>query len=372
MHTSDCGSENAPLSDLSSTFLALRDQVLAQWITRVTAEVPTAARLGEPLLVNTMPLLYDNIAEALTVGAPRAFATSGTTVAAAHGRERANMTDYGASDLIHELQIFRDVLFSIATSKNLSLSKRDAEVIGHSIEETARESVSGFNAANKELSEAFIAGLSHDLRNPLNVASASAQLILRKATDPAIAALAQRICTKIAETDAMIQTLLDASALKGRMKLKLHIVAVDIMPLIEEVCADVPLSGHTVKIEGEAISGFWCLRSMKRALENLISNAQKYGDAAKPITVRTSRADSRMMLSVHNEGRAIPKAEMDKLFSTFHRIEDVDVKGWGLGLPFVQNVAESHGGSVVVDSAEGRGTTFTITPPIDARPYAKR
>jgi signal transduction histidine kinase len=62
---------------------------------------------------------------------------------------------------------------------------------------------------------------------------------------------------------------------------------------------------------------------------------------------------------------------MDRLFKRHQRIADIGVKGWGLGLPYVQSVAESHGGTVVVDSEAGRGTTFTVSIPMDARPYVK-
>ena len=109
--------------------------------------------------------------------------------------------------------------------------------------------------------------------------------------------------------------------------------------------------------------------SLKRVLENLVSNARKYGDPARPITVRVSQSDSQMLLAVHNEGNPIPEPELERLFQALHRIEDVKVKGWGLGLPYVRHVAESHGGSVVVDSAEQRGTTLTVSLPVDARPY---
>ena len=363
--------QSVSLSELACAFLNCRDVVLAQWISRVTAEIPSAAKLGSPILIDTLPILYENIAQALTARAPRSFATSGTTLATAHGRERANMTDYGPHELIHELQIFRDVLFSVARAKCLQLSTCDAEVIGQSIEEAMRESISGYIAVTKETSEAFIASLSHDLRNPLHVANASAQLIQLKSDDAGITGLAKRICKKIAETDAMIQTLLDAALLKRKLKLKLNVVSFDIMQLVEEVCADIPLLGQLVKIEGTQIVGHWCRISMKRVLENLLSNAQKYGDSSLAITVRISRVDDRMLLSIHNEGPTIPEFEMKRLFDTFHRIEDVNVKGWGLGLPYVQNVAESHGGSVIADSAEGRGTTFTVSLPVDARPYVR-
>jgi signal transduction histidine kinase len=356
-------------SAIATAFLSCQEEVLGQWALRVTAEIPVAAKLGKPILTDSLPTLYNNIVEALTAGVPRSAATAGTNIAAAHGRERANMTEYGPHDLIHELQIFRDVLFSVTGARHLVLCKSDAEMIGRSIEQAARESISGYNAVNKEATEAFIESLSHDLRNPLHVVSASAQLLLLKTSDPAVINIGKRILRKIVEADAMIQTLLDAAVLRGQMKLRLDLSCFDIVLLIEEVCADIPLSGQQVNIEGRNIDGYWCRASMKRVLENLISNAQKYGDRSKAITVSVDQVDSRIFVAVHNEGSLISKADMARLFTSFRRIEDVNVKGWGLGLPYVQNVAESHGGSAIVDSGEGRGTTFTLSLPVDARPY---
>ncbi len=217
MNDSSTSGQPLPSSALANAFLNCQDEVLEQWALRVTSEIPAAAKLGEPILTDTLPTLYGNIVEALTIGAPRSFATAGTNVAAAHGRERANMTEYGPHDLIHELQIFRDVLFSVTYARKVVLCKRDAEIIGRSIEEAARESITGYNAVNNEVTEAFIASLSHDLRNPLHVASASAQLLLLKISDPSLINIAKRILKKIVETDAMIQTLLDAAVLKGQI-----------------------------------------------------------------------------------------------------------------------------------------------------------
>lgn len=371
MQTSNFKCRSTPRRDLSSVLCACRDEVLDHWRRRAAVEIEAAAALDSPILIDTLPILFDNIVDALGAHGGRAIATSGTNLANVHGRERASMTEYGPQDLIHELQIFREVLFLVAKKRGVRLGKNDADIIGHSIEEATRESIAGYSAANKELSEAFITSLSHDLRNPLHVANASAQLIQLRSSDVHAVELARRVVEKIREADAMIETLLDAALLKGRMRLKLHLAFFDIMELVEEVCADLPIIGQPVRVRGQAMTGYWCRVSMKRVLENLASNAQKYGDPSRPVTVRVSRVDDRMLLSVHNEGKAIPKPDIPRLFHTFQRIEDIDVKGWGLGLPFVQNAIESHGGSVVVDSAEGRGTTFTLTVPIDARPYVR-
>lgn len=371
MDTSDASQNDERMSELARTFASFRAAVLDQWRQRVTNEIPNARRLGEPILVNMLPILYDNIAEALAPEVPRTLATSSSTVALGHGRERANTTEYEPQDLVREMQLFREVLFAVLNEHRLPLDKHDGEVIGHSIEEATCEAIIGYSATHKQINESFITALSHDLRNPLNVASASAQLIQRKSQEPGVVELARRIAKKIAEADQMIQTLLDAAMLKNRMKLKLTLTSFPIMELIEEVCADVPLTGPRVEVSGEPVEGWWCRATLKRVLENLIDNAQKYGDASRPITLRVARADHRVQVSVHNEGEPIPEHELKRLFDAFERLEDVKVRGWGLGLPFVQNAIESHGGDVVVDSARERGTTFTLSLPVDARPYVQ-
>lgn len=360
------------VSPIAPELGAIRDVILEQWRLRVASEIPAAAGLEEPVLVNMVPKLLDAIAQALSREATVALPITGTNLASAHGRERANMTDYSPHDVVHELQIFREVLFSVMKENGLNLSRQNAEVIGHSIEEAARESISGFSEADREKSVGFIATLSHDLRNPLSVASASAQLIQLKSTDPGILNLASRICKKVAEAYAMIQTLLDASVRYGRMKIKLNLASFDMMVLIEEVCADLHLLNQRMHIVGEPVVGIWCRVSMKRVLENLINNAQKYGDPLEPITVRAYRESELLLVSVHNFGPPIPWLEMDRLFKPYQRIEDTSVRGWGLGLPYVQNVVESHGGTVVIDSDVARGTTFTVSIPMDASLYVKK
>jgi signal transduction histidine kinase len=84
----------------------------------------------------------------------------------------------------------------------------------------------------------------------------------------------------------MIQTLLDAAVSRRQMKLRLRVSCFDIALLIEEVCADIRLSGKEARIECKNIEGYRCRASMKRVLENLVSYAQKYGDQSKAMKAR--------------------------------------------------------------------------------------
>jgi signal transduction histidine kinase len=77
-------------------------------------------------------------------------------------------------------------------------------------------------------------------------------------------------------------------------------------------------------------------------------------------------------LSLHDHGSPIPPDQVESLFQVFRRAKaakEGDQKGWGIGLPYVRSVAESHCGSIDVDSAEERGTTVSIDIPIDSRPF---
>jgi signal transduction histidine kinase len=368
MDTNSCMSWAKP-EILAAVFAEMRDDVLFRWAARVVSEISVGAGLDRSILMGTLPILYDDIAEAVSSEVERPFATSKSTLAQMHGQDRARMTNYSPGEVVHELQLFRDVIFSELKARNVNLGVHECEIVGILIDIAMREAIIGYCVLNAKINETFIASLSHDLRNPLHVANTTAQLIQMKWPDPDLISMAKRVCNKLREVDEMIQTLLDASLLKTHMKLKLHIEEFDIMTLAEDVCGEILLQGGRIRVIGKSIKGYWCRTSMKRALENLLSNAQKYGDLERVITVEVGSFDERMMLSVHNEGLPIPDQELWRLFQPFERMENVSVKGWGLGLPFVQSVAESHGGTVFADSAKERGTTFTVSLPIDARPY---
>jgi signal transduction histidine kinase len=130
--------------------------------------------------------------------------------------------------------------------------------------------------------------------------------------------------------------------------------------------------GPWLEVVGGPVHGWWDREAIKRALENLISNAMKYGVPNRTIRVKLDEVHQNLVLSVHNEGLPIPVDEQESVFQVFRRAHSAKagkLRGWGVGLPYVRAVADSHGGSVVLDSAFDRGTTFIITIPIDSRPF---
>lgn len=370
MSVAEIGALSSEGTEAAVGLAALRESVFQQWMCRVRMAIPEASGFQGTLLTPALQEFFEEIIAALNNAHSFPAASLGTGNISLHARDRANSTAYGARELLHELQLFRQTVFEIADANHLQLTPKSRAIIARTVDGAALEAMDAFGLAHREIGETFIACLAHDLRNPLHVANTSAQLIQIKSYDDNVLRLARRVCAKLINIDEMIGTLLDAMAVNGRKKLRLKITSFDMKTLVDEVAADMSRPDSPVVSTGDSLLGFWCRSSMRRVLENLLSNAQKYGTPGSPIKVHTENVLGRLVLTVHNEGAPIPAHEMPRLFSTFHRLADIDIKGWGLGLPLVQLVVESHGGAVTVSSTAALGTTFTIELPTDCQASA--
>jgi two-component system phosphate regulon sensor histidine kinase PhoR len=102
-------------------------------------------------------------------------------------------------------------------------------------------------------------------------------------------------------------------------------------------------------------------------LENLATNALKYGKEGAQVLVRLNNQEGQVCLSVKNEGPSLTALEQRTIFEPFARTlsaKQSGHKGWGIGLTLVNNIAKAHGGDVSVESTEAIGTTFLVRLPI--------
>lgn len=372
-YASDQKPDATNLSHASRRMLALREQVFADWERAVRAGVDQAAVLRHPVLIDTLPVFYDNIAESLTPGYGRQGGGDGTTVAAEHGGERARVTDYDHVALIDEYQIFRRCILEALHRDGVSLSHAEVLVIDSSIDAGIKEAVNAFSLVHRGLRERFTAALTHDLRGPLQATSMALELILMTEDPARIRAMAAKALASVERMGGMVGELLDSMAFHGGQKVQLELSEFDICELVREVQLEaVGTQGMQLQLTLHSVRGWWDRKALRRALENMVSNAGKYGTPGTPIAIRVDEVHERLLLTVHNHGEPIPQEEQESIFQMYRRAEAArqGVKGgWGIGLPYVRAVAESHGGSVGVDSAHGRGTTFVIDIPVDCRPY---
>jgi signal transduction histidine kinase len=124
----------------------------------------------------------------------------------------------------------------------------------------------------------------------------------------------------------------------------------------------------TIALPGEPVPVDVDVAALRRAVRNLVDNALKHGACDDPVDVRLVVTDGRAILTVRDHGKGIPAEHVERVFERFHRVPSAthEVKGVGLGLALVREVAEAHGGKVSAENAEGGGARFTFSLPTEA------
>ncbi|RKH69802.1 GAF domain-containing sensor histidine kinase [Corallococcus aberystwythensis] len=226
--------------------------------------------------------------------------------------------------------------------------------------------------AEQNLRETFVAALTHDLRTPLTASKLSVQLLGRRHADlPSVQTSVARVSASLDRAERMIQNLLDASRLKAGKRMSLELAECDLHTVaaqtLDELATVYP-ERFVLKAEG-----VFTMRAdplgLRRIVENLASNAAKYGAPGTPIEVVLDRSETQVQLQVRNQGPPIAAEDLQTIFEPFHRTRSATEsaeKGWGLGLPLVRGLAAAHGGKATVTSSSEEGTCFTITLPLDA------
>jgi signal transduction histidine kinase len=222
---------------------------------------------------------------------------------------------------------------------------------------------------SQALRERFTNTLTHDLRNPLTAAKMSAQLVLRSRED---AEKRDRHLHKITEAieraDRMIGDLLDANRIKAGEALPLRLTDCDLRAIAVQSLDELSVlygDRFVLRDDGPCV-GHWSCEGLRRVVDNLATNAVKYGAPNSPITVTLTHHEGEVRIQVHNEGNELSQEELGGLFDLYKRsrkAEASEVKGWGIGLTLVKGIVEAHGGRVKAESGRGAGTTFTVDLP---------
>ena len=216
--------------------------------------------------------------------------------------------------------------------------------------------------SNTELERfAFLA--SHDLREPLQVASGFLELARSDVGDGEILERAQASITGMLE---LIEELLSyAQATMGDQ----HLESVDLSAVFEEVKAEL---SSRIEASGAIITAdpmptvFGDRRQLSRVLVHLIDNAIKFRrDHGVEVHLGLSRREEHWVISVRDDGIGIAPADIPRLFTIFGRLHARDVhEGSGVGLALARRVVERHGGEIWIESLPGRGTTVSFTLPV--------
>ena len=235
--------------------------------------------------------------------------------------------------------------------------------------------------ALSQLQMQFVAGVSHELRTPITVIRTAAHNLssgVVKSGDPGqIQRYGQLIGGQTEKLTALVEQVLGfANAESGRIISKREQVSVD--TLIQQALTDcgtiIAESRCTVesKVAPDVLPLFGDPTALRHALQNLLTNAAKYGADGQWIGVSASMANgaknkAMIEIRVADRGAGIPAEERNQIFEPFYRgrraIDD-QVHGTGLGLALVKRIVEAHGGTIGVSPGrDQRGTEFTLQIP---------
>jgi signal transduction histidine kinase len=211
--------------------------------------------------------------------------------------------------------------------------------------------------------------VSHDLRTPLTRLRGTAELAL--AAEPEVERYREALADCVEETDrvlVMLNTLMDISEAESgamplhREPLDLGEVADRAIDLYREVAdargVDLQAGARTAApVHGDRVR-------LEQVAANLIDNAVKYTPPGERVIVEVEVRGDRAVLRVRDTGPGIPESELPRIWDRLFRGDRSRAeRGLGLGLSLVKAIVEAHQGTVSVESAPGRGSTFTVSLP---------
>jgi len=208
---------------------------------------------------------------------------------------------------------------------------------------------------------------SHELRTPLQAILGFGQLLALDSLNDSQRHSVEQIIAGGRHLLALIEDLLDLSQVG-----ELAIGPVDVGEEINHAVALCrPLAAErslavNIELAEEPLTVLADARRLKQILLNLISNAVKYNRPAGRLTLRAGiDPDEQLRIEVIDTGRGISRAELDRVFAPFERLDAArrGIEGNGLGLAVSKALAEAMGGTIDVVSAPGEGSVFTLRLP---------
>jgi two-component system phosphate regulon sensor histidine kinase PhoR len=238
----------------------------------------------------------------------------------------------------------------------------------------ALRDVSRFKRLNENMSD-FLHTVSHDLRSPLTAAKGYLDMLpMVGEVNDKQEIMIGKIITSIADMTNLVEKVLDAGRLDPMMgTYQLRREPIDPTEIISKVVSILSSAAQKKQITLRSRSApnvpIMSLDEMmvERALQNLVENAIKYTPEGGEITVEASLKNESLALSVTDNGFGIALEDQARLFERGERVrrkEHKGIRGSGLGLFIVRNVAQQHGGDALVQSEEGKGSRFEILIPL--------
>ncbi|MBE9076285.1 response regulator [Romeria aff. gracilis LEGE 07310] len=227
----------------------------------------------------------------------------------------------------------------------------------------------------KRLENEFISVVSHELRTPMHSLIGALDLLSTGQLGQLSDQGRQILSMATSNTERLIRLvndILDLERLKSG-KLTLKKVSCDVADLLTQAAAAMqPMANEVqVKLQVEPIAAqvYADCDRILQTLTNLLSNAIKFSPAHTTVRL-TARVDRpNLLIQVQDQGRGIPASNLETIFERFQQVDASDARkkdGTGLGLAICRNIVQQHGGQIWAESQMGRGSTFTVSLPLEA------
>ena len=362
------------------------EAILAEWVTFAETCGPAGATLDlTGLRDHAVAMLHNMVADLRTpqTKAEQEHKSTGAadsgahddddTAAEVHGADRAE-SGFSVGEMVSEYRALRASVIRLWTKACGSLTGDDLEDLtrfNEAIDQALAESITRYTHDIDRSKEMFLAILGHDLRTPLGAVSMASQFMLDNGdlVEPNLS-LTTRILRSTRRMNRMVGDLLDFTRSRLGSGVPVSIAPMDLgkeaANAIEEVKASHPESQIELTTSGD-LSGKWDCARLGQVMTNLLSNAVQHGSAMTPITVTVHGEPDEVVLRVHNQGPAIPAADLPEIFSPFKRLQSGEASSpssnLGLGVYIVERVVTAHGGKIDVTSTTEDGTMFTVRLP---------
>ncbi len=227
----------------------------------------------------------------------------------------------------------------------------------------------------EELSK-LTGGLAHEIKNPLSTIKINLSLVreqledssstvVDKQTRETITRSLRKIGVIEKETERVTQIL--DGFLRYVSRTELHLASVDINSLMDDMVDffSPQAQSNSIRIrQGFYAQPLICkvdCDMLKQVILNLLINAQQAMERGGDLMIRTDREKENALIQVSDTGCGIAAEKLGRIFEAYYSSRP---QGSGLGLPTAKRIIEAHKGSIKVDSVPGKGTSFTITLPL--------
>jgi signal transduction histidine kinase len=219
----------------------------------------------------------------------------------------------------------------------------------------------------------FVAAVSHEFRSPLTALTHAADLLVndRLPSDAYRRPIYEGLARDTSRLQTLVEDLLAFSRLEaGGMAFRFDVADLGALvgSTVAEVRERVTDRGYviTMSCEPGPLKMSVDAEAMQRVLRNLLDNAVKYSPNARKIDVSLARDEHHVTIAVRDRGLGIPAAEQRAIFDRFVRGSEslaLRIPGTGIGLAMVRQIVQAHGGEILLESAPGAGSVFTIQLP---------